>query len=720
MKRILALLLCLALALSLCACGKKDDPASPEGEALAASGKEGWSMHYLPLPGQMAYASGMCADGTYLYLAGMGSDGHNAVGRYDGESFISYEVPEDLEVLSDCFPTGDGGLGVLGGPDEYDWIMEHDIGEPCPKALLLYDGEGKLLSRQDLSPALEEIGRLGKSEGESGTANFILRAAAWFDGCLYLAGDNLIFQLDSSLQISRTFSDFNNFRCFAASPQGLLILNYFYDGQDNWMQVQRLASSGGEPEVLFRSHTGDYEDSLDLFSIGYTPEGELLLDVVNDRICKAAPPSGAGETLFSYYEAGLQGDRMVSTPIFPWSGGYLLSGFGDELVCLQYGPLPEKTPLEMWIDEADFNLLVPYLQRYNLGDSPWLVRYQLVTDEQQASAELAAGRGADLYTFAGDSFMGWSNTTVFEELSPYMAASGRSRADFLPSLIEAVNPGEEMYSVPLGFILASFYQDTAVLPDPNASLTDALALPQVQSGELRVLPASSYTGRLDLFPDGFNRDSLFDWMATVYMGIHVNEANGSCDFAGQDYVNLLESCAALPKSAFSQSIAPDDAPSVYRYVNTDSVWGASIYRNFFGDDYSLKNALGSLFSLSTVLAVSSGSEHKDGAWDFIDYCLSSPLGASQEQISVLNATLDAQIERLASGKVQFAEAVTPEDAAKFRELLDDTHAVAGEHPELLAVLREEAQRFFAGQVTAEEAAAASQNRAALYMAERFG
>ncbi len=710
MRRILALLLSLALALSLCACGKKDDPAPPEGAPLAASGKEGWSMHYLPLPGGMAYANSMCADGTYLYLAGMGSDGHNAVGRSDGESFTPYEVPEDLEVLSDCFPTGDGGLGVLGGPDEYNWGMEHGLDAICPKALLLYDGTGKLLSRKDLTPVLEEIGRLGKSEGESGPANFILRDAAWFDGCLYLAGDQFVFQLDSDLQLPRNFSGFSLLPCLTVSPLGLLALAYSYDGQNGSLRVQRLSSSGGEPETLFTVPADRVNDTV---AIGCTPEGELLLDVYSDRICKAAPPDSFGETLFDFSAAGLRyGD---TSPILPWAGGYLLSGFGDELVCLQYGPLPEKTPLTMWVSGVDEGPLSTFLQRYNLSDSPWLVRSETISDEQEASAELAAGRGPDLYAFAGDGFLGWSDTTVFEELSPYMAASGRSKADFLPSLIEAVNPGEEMYSVPLGFILASFYQNTAILPDPNASLAGAYALPQVQSGELRVLPESSYTGWLDLFPVGFTRDSLFDWLATVYMGTHVDELQGSCDFDSQDYVNLLESCAAVKKS-----IAPDDAPSVYRYVNTDSVWGAGIYRNFFGDDYSLDNALGSLFSLSSVLAVSSGSEHKDGAWDFIDYCLSSPLGASQDSISTLNGTLDQQLKLFASGKVQFAEDATPEDAAKFRALLDDTHAVAGEHPELLAILREEAQRFFAGQVTAQEAAAASQSRAALYMAERFG
>ncbi len=713
MKRFFAFFLILSLALSLCACGKKKDPAAPEAAPLAAEGEQGWSVHYLPLPEGIVDSIDQCADGNYIYLAGMGPDGKNALGRYDGETFTPYQVPEDLEKLSDCFPTSGGGLGVLGGPDNYNWIMEHNADEPCPRELLLYDGEGKLLSRQDLSPALEEIGRLGKNEVDGGIANFILRSVAWYDGCLFLAGDRLIFQLDSSLQIQRTFSGFGNISCMITGPQGLLIQSYYYDGQEDWEQVQRLASANAEPELLFRCHTQNYEDGLDLFSIGYTPEGELLLDIYNDRICKAAPSNGLGETLFSFYEAGLE-NGYVGSALLPWSGGYLFPHYGNELVCLQYGPLPEKTVLTMWMDSPDPNLLDTYLQRYNLSDAPYLVRSKYI-DRQEASTELAAGRGPDLYAFDGDGFMGWTDSTVFEELTPYLAASGRSKADFLPSLMEAVNPGEEMYSVPLGFILALFIQNTALQPDPTAPFSASYALPQVQAEEARVFAESSYTGWLDLFPEGFTRDGLFDWLATVYMGAHLDEAKGSCDFDSPDYAALLENCAA-----FQKSYAPDSAALVYRYLNTDSLDSAGYGRTFFGENYRLVNAMASLFSLSTVLAVSSGSQNKEGAWSFIDYCLSSPLGASQSQISTLNATLEQQLALLASGKGEYAEDVTSADVEQFRALLENTHAVAGEHPELLAILREEAQRFFAGQSTAEEAAAASQSRAALYMAERFG
>lgn len=710
--RFISFLLLLCLLMSLCACGKEeaDDRGSAGQEAQAKEAPLGWTLEYRALPEGLAGTYSQCSDGTNLYLAGVGTDGRPALGRMDEENYTPYQVPEDIEELRICFPAGDGGLGVLGGADEFSWIMEHDRSEPCPTELLLFDGEGALLSRQDMTGTLSELEALDRSSYPDGSAAwFQIRSAAWLDGALCVIGDRSLFVLDGALGLQNSFLDLGDILGAVPSPQGLLLLLYEYDGED-YDTVKRLTGPEASGlETLFRCRAD--ADGLDLYGIGCGREGELLL-ATREEIGKAAPPDGMGEALFSFYEAGVT-NKWAGASILPWAGGFLIACGGEELVCLKYGPLPEKTPLTMWVNGGDFGLLDPYLERYNLSDAPYTVRYSYI-EAEEAAFELAAGRGPDLYAFGGSGFLGYSDSAIFEELSSSMAASGRSRADFLSSLIDAVNPGEEMYSVPLGFVLAQFYQNTALQPDPSAPFSDAYELPQVRAEQARIFPANSYTGVLDLFPEGFTRDSLFDWLATVYMGAHLDERNGTCDFHRQEYIALLESCAA-----FRESNASEDAPSVYRYLNLDYISTAGVYRQSFGDDYSLLNAMGSAYSLSAALAVSNGSAHKDGAWDFIDYCLSSPLGGQQKQISAVSATLEAQLELLASGKMAYAENVTAGDAAKFRELLENTHAVVGRNPELLTILEEEADRYFAGNCTAEEAAASTQGRAALYMAERF-
>ena len=46
--------------------------------------------------------------------------------------------------------------------------------------------------------------------------------------------------------------------------------------------------------------------------------------------------------------------------------------------------------------------------------------------------------------------------------------------------------------------------------------------------------------------------------------------------------------------------------------------------------------------------------------------------------------------------------------------------MVGKHPELIQIMKEEATKYFAGDKTAEEAAAMTQSRAQLYLAELYG
>ena len=56
----------------------------------------------------------------------------------------------------------------------------------------------------------------------------------------------------------------------------------------------------------------------------------------------------------------------------------------------------------------------------------------------------------------------------------------------------------------------------------------------------------------------------------------------------------------------------------------------------------------------------------------------------------------------------------------FNELLSRPVALMNRYPELTQIINEEAEKFFAGECSAEDAARATQSRAAIFMAERYG
>ncbi len=62
--------------------------------------------------------------------------------------------------------------------------------------------------------------------------------------------------------------------------------------------------------------------------------------------------------------------------------------------------------------------------------------------------------------------------------------------------------------------------------------------------------------------------------------------------------------------------------------------------------------------------------------------------------------------------------LTQEEADKLLALIESTDRLAEPDENILAIVREEAAPYFAGQKTAEEAAALIQSRASLYVSEQ--
>lgn len=343
---------------------------------------------------------------------------------------------------------------------------------------------------------------------------------------IYLSGSSEIIQADSQGQMLNVLKS-HSLNGMAAGPEGFTVCLYeFTDGQD-LMSVKRLT----DPAAFTFHSIVAYdlgETDIDLRGFGYTPEGELLLSL-DDAIVYADAGTESPRVLCSFYEEGVAENffGLRGNPIFPWSGGYLLSQYGDEIICLEYGEIHEKTPLILWGGNTDYNVLDAYVRRFNMTSPDYVVRVSPVK-EDEASVAIASGQGPDLYAFSGSGFMGYSDT-----------------------------------------------------------------------------------------------------------------------------------------------------------------------------------------------AVSSGSENKEGAWAFLDFLLSAPQPEEQRLFSALAPVMDVQLEMAASGKFAYGENILPKDVENFQALLSSIHAVVDRYPELMQILTEEAQRFFAGDRSAQEAAA-TQSRASILMAERYG
>ena len=129
---------------------------------------------------------------------------------------------------------------------------------------------------------------------------------------------------------------------------------------------------------------------------------------------------------------------------------------------------------------------------------------------------------------------------------------------------------------------------------------------------------------------------------------------------------------------------------------------------------------GSAYLVLTSLGVSTSCQNLAGAKAFLAYCFSG------KQESGLPANMEVLREELAQYKAGNrtdwygeVENISEADEAKFLELLSSVTVLEGMDQALENILSEEADAYFAGAATAQQAAKIIQSRASLYLQEQY-
>ena len=121
------------------------------------------------------------------------------------------------------------------------------------------------------------------------------------------------------------------------------------------------------------------------------------------------------------------------------------------------------------------------------------------------------------------------------------------------------------------------------------------------------------------------------------------------------------------------------------------------------------------------------SPNREGAWRFLR-CLMRSRGRNDfyngipANRAVFEQIVEHMLERQrpADGQKFSYPSFTEADAAELRRVVYGTDRMVRTDEALLRIIRSEAEAYYAGERTAEEAAAQTQRRAALYVAEQKG
>lgn len=119
------------------------------------------------------------------------------------------------------------------------------------------------------------------------------------------------------------------------------------------------------------------------------------------------------------------------------------------------------------------------------------------------------------------------------------------------------------------------------------------------------------------------------------------------------------------------------------------------------------------------VGISVNSQHKDACWEFVKYYVKNPeLSTYMTYLPLYKPKLASAINLYRSEDYQGVKMESRQDVLDLYELIERPEKMAIYDETVVDIIIEEAEEYFAGNRTAEEAAARVQERVSLYVSEQ--
>lgn len=683
MKRQIALILS-ALLCILSACGgmgtdapELDLPEADviESEPVAALGEYSLTVTQTELPCGLASLASACAAENGVYLAGAGADGAPMLGLWADGVYEPLDLSDGITEIESVF-FGDA-LSVLARAGDAIQILHYEDG-----GVLTTELNG-------------DLSALGKD-----------LYYAEFGGMAYVMDSNTIAEVKDG-QLTRGMeaeAAYLLFTAMQAAQDGLYIVQF--SGLDLTTQLLKL---NADTFALEPADVG----GVGIYGLGTTADGDVLVSCTSDgrEFVKTADEAER----FDWSEPGIVSPGYTNLYELG-DGSWLLFYRGQtSLELLEEKFLPPKTTLTLLTDLPRAELYT-IVNDFNRTSEEYRVEViQFGEDGLTAEllrTQLIAGEGPDIFAFYDRSLLADLGANSFEDLLVYLDADAEYGRDTLvPELLEAMCVQDKLDWLPYSFGISTFTAPSAYLPEPGFSFDEAKQ-------------AAAKAG-LPLFPGWMTRDILWGWLSDFAVGQYMDLEAGTCSFDSEDYISLLEECAAAASEFGSDSAALYN--SLLQFELLQNLIRVSTISDNYGGAYAFvgvpnETTNGSMFSPDLCFAISSASGKKDAAWQLVRSCLSD----EHQQMNITSfptsaCVLDAMINDAVKNGVHYYEyeyELDEADAAKLRGLISETQMVQDAYPAVLNIMAEDAAQFFAGQITAEQAAVYTQNRVSTWLAEQ--
>ena len=454
---------------------------------------------------------------------------------------------------------------------------------------------------------------------------------------------------------------------------------------------------------------------------GLCADGRLLLGN-SETLFAYDTGSGEAETLVRWQEIGAD---APGEQLWELEDGYLLFTPDDtSLGRLRRvpGQAPERTALTLAVvcDDTPLWSFTQMLKDFNLSQDTYRIDWTFYTDSPYADGEpadllrtaLIAGQGPDLFAFYTNGYnpVPLAAEDVCADLLPLLG-SEITRDTLLPGLYDLIQVNGALYQLPLTVSVDTLIAPSRLIPEPGVTFAEyEQARSQMPDGWVPI--------------DSWNTPgNLFFFCVPFCIGAYTDQNAGTCNFETQGFYDCLAWCKTWGGDGSTPEEQETTLVKITSIRGVDQLAGRSEYveKNWFGEPgytyagFPTQSGSGSAYQVLSSLGLGPQCSDPDGAKAFFEFCFSySQDGELPASFARLQAELAAyKAADPDSGEKTLSEA----DAAQFCALLDSITVLAGLDGQLTEIIQEEAAGYFAGSLTAEQAARNIQSRASIYLQE---
>lgn len=321
---------------------------------------------------------------------------------------------------------------------------------------------------------------------------------------------------------------------------------------------------------------------------------------------------------------------------------------------------------------------------------------------------------------------------IFEDLYPYMGQSTiLDKEDFLDGILDAVSYDGKLYFIPKSFVLSSIVGKTSIVGEQMGWTLEEMKKCATEHPDAFLFDALRKDEAM-YYCMAFNQNGFIDW------------SKGECYFDTEEFKHLLEFVNLFPNEVDWENHSSDEGEWVRRLQNDEillrqvsisSVEDIQLIEAQYGEGVTyigfpcMDEGVGCMLNAGGRYGINTLSEHKEGAWAFLEYYLTMDMehdiyfwgfSTLQEkfQKQMEEATSGAQMNALETEGWEYTFHVPGDkDIKQLNELIAVARPAVTTEDEIIRIIQEEAEPYFQGQKTVDEAAKIIQGRLQTYVSE---